>query len=141
MCDNQEVKQQMLPVTRRRWLRSLLCGILILVCGMVIGGAAVGLFVHNRVMELIHTPEILPEHLTGAMERNLGLTEEQAAEVLVIYNKYLERFLERRKQMRPQIEADIEALQSEINVVLTPEQTDKWNRRFDKIKSILLPDK
>ena len=139
MCDEQEVKQQILPITRRRWLRSLLCGVLILVCGMVIGGATVGWFVHNRVMELIHTPEILPEHLTGAMQRHLGLTDEQADEVLVIYNKYLERFLERRQQMRPLVEQDLASLHEEITQVLTPSQAEKWSKRFKKIKELILP--
>ena len=92
-------------------------------------------------MELIHTPEIVPERLTDAMQRSLGLSDQQADAVLAIYSKYLERFLERRRQMRPQVEADIEALQSEINAVLSPEQTEKWNKRFGKIKYIMFPDK
>jgi hypothetical protein len=140
MNDEQEKKDERLPVYRHRWLRSLVCGMVILMCGMVIGGSAVGWFVHARVMELIHTPEIVPEHITEAMERRLGLTEQQADEVLAIYNKYLERFLERRRQLRPQVEADIEALHSEITAVLSPEQNKKWSKRFEKIKSIILPD-
>ena len=42
MADNTEMKPETLAIPRRRWLRPLIFGLIILCCGMVIGSLAFG---------------------------------------------------------------------------------------------------
>ncbi|HDP35861.1 MAG TPA: hypothetical protein ENN29_12225 [Candidatus Hydrogenedentes bacterium] len=139
MNENTESMPATLAPPRRSWIRPLISGLIILFCGIIIGGATVLWFISSHVLEGLRTPEIVPQRLTNVMQHRLNLTPEQADRVLEIHNKYLERFLERRRQARPNIEKELDALQAEINAVLTPEQAEKWDKRFSRFRSLVLP--
>jgi hypothetical protein len=122
-----------LPRPRRRWMRTVLLGIVILTCGMIIGGA---LTLHFRWPHLLlaRQPwERMPEHIAGRMRGELGLTEEQQGEIERILAKHHGVMESIRTEVQPRVEAQIDSMRREIEAVLTPAQAARWGKHFDKM--------
>ncbi|MFP4026965.1 MAG: hypothetical protein ACLFWL_04175 [Candidatus Brocadiia bacterium] len=76
------------PRKKRRWLRSVLVGAAILVCGMVIGVCLALGIVRNRVIELIHHPEKRTEVMVRRLDRKLNLSDQQQDDVREVLEKH-----------------------------------------------------
>ena len=129
----------MLPKPRRTWIRSLFVGLVVLLCGVLIGAAGATYFLSSRILMGLQHPEMLPERITQRMHRRLQLSDEQAEAVLAIHIEHMERIQDLRREMRPQIEDIFSSLNEEITAVLTPEQATLWNKRFERAKELFLP--
>ena len=123
-----------LPRARRRWLRTILLGIVILLCGMVIGGALTLHFRWPRLLLARHSWERMPEHIVERMRSELDLTAEQQREIEEILAKHHGAMESIRTEVEPRVEAQLDSMRREIDAVLTPEQAARWSEHFERMR-------
>jgi Spy/CpxP family protein refolding chaperone len=123
-----------LPMPRRRWLRTVLLGIVILLCGIVIGGALTLRFRWPRLLLAREPWERMPEHIAERMRAELGLTEEQEAQIEVILARHHGAMDSIRLEVQPRVEARIDSMRREINALLTPQQAAQWSEHFERMR-------
>lgn len=129
-----EQEPQSLPQAKPPVWRGVLLGFLILVCGMVIGGGLTTRILWKRVESNILHPRLIPERIVEHMESSLDLSPEQTEQIREIFARSFERFDELRVEMEPLVKAELDSIREEVAAVLTPEQLEKWNRRFDRMR-------
>ncbi|MFH1092165.1 MAG: hypothetical protein V1742_11420 [Pseudomonadota bacterium] len=130
-----EESRTLLKKPRRRWLPTILLGVAILVCGLVLGsGITVGA-VWRVIHKSFRDPVRLTERIVRHMQRNLDLNEEQARKVKMILEKRMPAFVKLRRQVRE----ELEQVRRELAEVLTPEQAEKFNRDFRRLDRRWLP--
>jgi Spy/CpxP family protein refolding chaperone len=123
-----------LPRPRRRRLRTVLLGIVILVCGVVIGGALTLHFRWPRLMLARQPWERIPEHIAERMRGELDLAVEQQREIERILAKHHGAMESIRVEVQPRVEAQIDSMRREIDAVLTPEQAARWSEHFERMR-------
>jgi hypothetical protein len=133
MMNTIEPGSQTLPKTQPSVWRMLILGVVILMCGMVIGGGLTTYVLWKRVESTITHPRLMPERIVEHMESSLNLTPEQAEQVREIFARRHERFDKMRVEMEPLVQAELDSIREEVSRVLTPEQLEEWNRRFDRM--------
>lgn len=122
-----------LPRPRRRWIRTVLLGMVILVCGMVIGGALTLHFRWPRLLIAGQPWERMPEHIAHRMRGELGLTEEQQTEIERILARHHAAMESIRTEVQPRVEAQIDSMRREVESVLTPDQASRWGEHFERM--------
>lgn len=124
---------------RRRWLVTTAACVLILLCGMVIGGGLTLHFLWSRVVFAVQHLDEAPARVLERMDDRLGLSDEQTARIREVLDRRFKAITDIRTEFQPRLEAELGGARAEINAVLTPEQAELWNRRFDWLHSSLLP--
>ena len=124
---------------RRLWLNTLFA-LIILICGILIGSGGTIYFVSSRIIEGIHNPEVFPKRAVERMSARLNLNQEQADNILSIFEQRKEQFELYLADIQPRMKEEIDALKKEVEAILTPEQAVVWEKRMHKIRRILLPD-
>ncbi len=124
---------------RRRWVRSILLALVIFISGVLVGGGLTFKVIAGGFKRFFQDPEILADHITHRMKRQLHLTEEQSVQVRRIILEQQKAFQSLRKKVWPELEAQIEKTRRELAVVLTPEQARKWEKRFGRFSKYWLP--
>ncbi|MFH1136021.1 MAG: hypothetical protein V1816_08030 [Pseudomonadota bacterium] len=132
MTDNAQTG--LLPPPRRRWLRSLALGLLILASGMVIGGALTLKFLWNRSVENVRDPLQVGDRITARMARRLGLNQSQKDRVGEIMRKHVDKIQKIRRQIQPGLDAAIVEAATEIKPLLDPAQTEKFEKDIKRLK-------
>jgi hypothetical protein len=128
-----EPGSQTLPKAKRPVWRMVILGVVILVCGMVIGGGLTTYVLWKRVETTIMHPRLMPERIVEHMESSLDLTPEQAEQIREIFTRRHERFDKLRVEMEPLIQAELDSIREEVSRVLTPEQLEEWTSGFDRM--------
>jgi uncharacterized SAM-binding protein YcdF (DUF218 family) len=123
---------------RGRW-RAILCGLLILLCGMLIGAGTALQLVRFGAMRLVQEPERLPDLILTAMDRRLDLDPAQHAQIQTILAQYMAEFEAQRRETHPKIMALLDKLRADVGAVLRPDQAARWYDRFDTIRARWLP--
>lgn len=123
---------------RGRW-RAILCGGIILLCGILIGAAATLQLLRIGAMRLIQEPERLPDLILNAMDRKLDLDPEQHTRIQAILSQTLAEFEAQRRDSRPKITAMLDKFRADVGAVLRPEQAEAWYERFDTLRARWLP--
>jgi septal ring factor EnvC (AmiA/AmiB activator) len=118
---------------------SVLIGVAILVCGIIIGVCLTLIVVRNRVIELIQHPEKRTEAMVARLDRALDLKDEQRAEVRDILQRHRSEFSAIRREVGPRIKNQIEALDRDISAVLDAEQKEKWDRYLQRLRRLWTP--
>ena len=134
----QEIHRLPTPNKRRR-IYSVLMGLALLLCGAVIGGSVTLVFLFDRLMTTIHEPEKVPHHIVERMRVAYGLTDEQAEKIEVIYTGLQQELVGIRDAALPEVERELEEARVAVSGVLTPEQAEDYNRRFDRLRRTLIP--
>lgn len=124
---------QALPKTRPPVWRTVILGVVILVCGMVIGGGFTTYVLWKRVESTILHPRLVPERIVEHMEASLELSDEQVEQIREIFARRHERFDQLREEVEPLVHAELDSIHAEVARVLTPEQLEQWNSRFDRM--------
>jgi hypothetical protein len=124
---------------RRRWVRPILLALVIFVSGVLVGGGLTFKVVASGFKRFFQDPEVLADHITYRMKRQLHLTEEQSVQVRRIILEQQKAFQSLRKKVWPELEAQIEKTRRELAAVLTPEQSRKWEKRFNHFLKFWLP--
>lgn len=131
----QESSQPVRPIAprRQRW-RSVLLGIVILLCGVLIGAGGAVIVIRHVVLHAIQHPEEAPQRITNRVRRMLDLSEHQAAEVKKILTERQKVILGLRRQIQPEVEKELEKAKEDVAAILKPEQAKKWRKRFDRLR-------
>jgi len=127
-----------LPRKRRPW-RSLLLGLIILFCGILIGAGITVILLQRVVFYAIHHPEEVPNRLTERLRNKLSLTDEQTKKVKAILTERQKAFMALRRVMRPKMERELKCLREDVAAVLDKNQARKWSKRFDRLRPQWLP--
>ena len=130
---DRETLDTALPRAGRRWLRTILLGIVILLCGMIIGGALTLHFRWPRLLLARHSWARMPEHIVERMRRELDLTAEQQTQIERILAKHHGAMESIRTEVEPRVEAQLDSMRREIDAVLTAEQAARWSEHFKRI--------
>jgi hypothetical protein len=129
-----------LPVPRKRrpW-RSLLLGLVILFCGILIGAGITVIALQKVVLYAIHHPEQVPSRLTERLRGKLGLSDDQAKKIRGILKERQRAFQALRRATRPKVERELDRLREEVAAVLDANQARKWRSRFDRLRRHWMP--
>jgi hypothetical protein len=127
-----------LPRKRRPW-RSILLGLIILFCGILIGAGITVILLQRVVLYAIHHPEEIPNRLTERLRNKLSLTDDQTKKVKAILTERQKAFTELRRAKRPKVERELKSLREEVAAVLDKDQARKWSKRFDRLRRQWLP--
>ncbi|HTY23792.1 MAG TPA: hypothetical protein VMC85_11710 [Desulfomonilaceae bacterium] len=119
--------------------RSVLLGLIILLCGILIGAGVTIVVLHKVVLHAIHHPEEMPRRVTERLRHKLGLSDEQAVKVRAILTERQKAFQELRRAARPKVEREIERLKEEIASVLDEKQARKWREQLEKLRRKWVP--
>ncbi len=131
---------------KRRW-KLALWGLVILLCGMVIG-AGITFHLGGAMLFRLAGPDgKMAEHITKRIDRDLHLTAEQRSQVAKIVDHRVSAFKSILNEAYPRIKEQFELMHVEVTPLLTPEQKLKWEKRhkrvqkvFTRIHKTLLPE-
>lgn len=126
------------PPRRRRWLTVALA-LVIFAAGFVCGIGLTVVVVVNRIQNAIHNPQVAATQIASAIDRRLGLNEEQRQKVEAIVARRQQNLASIRRQVQPQVEAELNELRDEVSAVLDDSQREAWNQLFDRFRNRWLP--
>jgi len=129
----QSDKPGLLTPQRRRRLRAVALGLVILVCGFVLG-AGVTVVGIKKMVHAIHTPGEAPKRITDRMRCRLGLSDDQASKVQAILTERQKALLAIFHDVQPRIQEELKRTKEEVSAVLDPEQAEKWREKFDHMQ-------
>ena len=118
---------------RRRAVPILLVAVVFL-SGLVIGGALTPFLIHRFGPAFFPRPSEMPRRLTEEMRRDLDLTDEQTQEIRAVLDREHEKIEALRADVDSRVEQMMDAFRADIIALLTPEQAERWTRRFDEMR-------
>jgi Spy/CpxP family protein refolding chaperone len=121
-----------------RW-RMAFFGVVILLAGMVIGGASMVILVPQMLIKPPPGPEFESEMMLPLLRRDLDLTPEQTDKIKPIMDKYMGKLNQIRMNARTQVRETLKQMNKEIAVILTDEQKQVWQQGLDKLQKELRP--
>lgn len=129
----------LLSRTRSRRLRSVVFGLLILLCGIFIGSGGTVIVVFRLLTHAIHHPEEIPTRVVNRLRFNLDLTDKQAAKIKIIITKRQKTIQAIRRETQPRLERELDGIRADVAAVLNPEQARSWKKRFDYFRKLWIP--
>ena len=121
-----------------RW-RMAFFGMVILLAGIVIGGASMMILVPQMLIKPPPGPEFALGRMMPPLQRDLGLTPEQADKIKPIMDKHMGKLNEIRTTARTEIGETLKQMNDEIAAILTDEQKQIWRRGLDRLEGELRP--
>jgi Spy/CpxP family protein refolding chaperone len=127
------------PIRRRLWMTLMMLGIF--AGGLVLGSALTVATIVHRVREAIHTPGKTAERIMSRMMKDLDLTDEQASQVRAVVRRNMIELRVQKAKERAQVSGRMKMIRQEMDEILTPEQEQKLNQRFDRLQKLWMPSK
>jgi len=124
--------------SRRRWLPYVL-GVVIFVCGCIVGAGGTVLIVRQHLLHAVKHPEEAPPRITKALQRHLGLSDSQAQEVEQIIRKHQKRLQSIRAGAQPQVEEVLRDVKADVAEVLDDHQKEKWRAKLKRLRELWMP--
>jgi hypothetical protein len=121
------------PRKRRRWLKVVL-GLVILLCGFVLGSGVTALFIHKGIRSVMDNPDRVAKKITKRLSWSLGLSDEQSAKVKEILIKRQRAVQKIFMEAWPQVNRQLDLTDKEVTEVLNPKQAAKWKRKFNSMR-------
>lgn len=118
----------------RHWKAAIALSLLAFASGVVVGVAGTLHHVTNHLQRFLENPDKMPERIVAHLRRELGLSDEQAKQVLDIFERSHERLRSIRREVEPRIDVIVQATFDEVSRALKPEQQQPWRDWFDKMK-------
>jgi Spy/CpxP family protein refolding chaperone len=115
----------------RQILLQAVAGMIILVCGVVIGWGAAVLNLKDKMM-LQPGPRPPTREVVEDMAARYNLTDEQAKKVEAAFGKRRQAIQTIFKEFRSKSEAEFQKLSADIKQILTPEQYAHWEQDFER---------
>ena len=121
-----------------RW-RMAFFGVVILLAGIVIGGASMMILVPHRLIKPPPGPEFESLRMIPPLRRDLDLTPEQADRIKPIMDKHIDKLNQIRMDARTEIGETLKQMNEDIAAILTDEQRQKWQQGLDRLEGELHP--
>lgn len=121
-----------------RW-RMAFFGTIILLAGIVIGGALMMIFMSRKMMAPSPGPEFDSLRMITSLRRNLGLSTEQSRRISPILDKYMKELGDIRMEARTEIAQTLKEMNEDICEVLTDRQERLWKRSLEQLQQGLRP--
>jgi hypothetical protein len=121
---------------KRPW-KSVLLGLVILFCGMVIGA---GITFHAGPVMMFHAirpGDEIAERVTKRIDRDLDLTDEQRSQVAKIVAHRISVFKSILTDAYTRIKEQFELLHDEVVPILSAEQKLKWEKHYKKMQKVI----
>jgi hypothetical protein len=126
MSDNQvNENQNIYQIKMHRW-RMAFFGLVILLAGIIIGGAASLLVVWRVPIGPMPGPERVADRMIQGLLQELRLSPQQRQQIEPIIRRHMERIDQIRKEARPQIEGHLRQMNEEIMPILDDQQRMMW---------------
>ena len=122
----------------RRW-PAVLLGLVIFLCGVVIGGGITLIVTRNVVLHRLHHPEERILQDTRMLQKKLELTDEQTKEVLAVFTRKLYVFYSIRRGIQPRVQEQLDSLKKEVAAILDSNQAQTWDTWFEKTREMWTP--
>ena len=139
MVENGLEQTPVTPATRRPWVRSLILGVVILLCGVAIGSVVTAVVLKERPMHGTRRAGRLPERIAKQMQEKYGLTDAQEQQVLAIFQEHAKKLADIRAEVQPRVDVEHEALRRSVEAVLTPEQAAQWREEYERMQRLWHP--
>lgn len=114
-------------------------GLVILLCGMVIGAGITVRVARRAVVHAVTHPEEMPAQAAERLAARLDLTDEQRAQVEQILRQRLTTLAALRSRLRPHVDRELDALDAEISAVLDEQQRARWHHDFERLRTFIQP--
>ncbi len=121
-----------------RW-RMAFFGVVILLAGIVIGGASMMILVPHKLIKPPPGPEFESLRMMPPLRRDLDLTPEQADKIKPIMDKHIDKLNQIRMNARTEIGETLKQMNEDIAAILTDEQKQKWQQGLDRLEGELHP--
>lgn len=120
----------------RRW-RAVFPGLIILLAGIVIGGASMLILAPKKLIGPPRAPEFASGRMVGQLQHELHLSPEQAKKIKPILKQHMEALDKIRLDARQQIDGALEQMNKEILGILNDWQKRMWETRLRHLQSPL----
>jgi len=115
----------------RQTVMQIVIGMIILICGIIIGSGAAVLRLKGQINP--HRGPLPPtEAIINDMKARYDLTEEQTQKVETTFSKRRETLRTLFDEFRTKSEAEFKKLTADIKKILTPEQFVRWEQDFQR---------
>lgn len=116
--------------------RGMFTGLLVAVflSGGVVGGGLGMLITQQQFSDCLRHPERIPDRMMTKFRAELGLTDEQTAQIDEIVRRHHENFEAIRAEVHPRFSAEFAAMSDEMNLVLTEEQQTQWTELRERMR-------
>jgi hypothetical protein len=121
-----------------RW-RMAFFGAVILLAGIVIGGASMMILMPHKLMAPLPGPEFDSLRMLPSLRRDLGLTTEQSVRISPILDQHMKKLGEIRTEARDEIARTLKQMDDDICEVLTDRQERIWTRSLERLERGLYP--
>jgi Spy/CpxP family protein refolding chaperone len=122
---------QTLAPPRNPWIVALALTSAVFIFGSIVGASVALAVLWHRAPRALAPQDFPLERMAHEMRRNLNLSPEQADHIEEILIGHRQRMREIHEDTRPRVEAEMESLRAQVETVLTPDQAQRWNSRFD----------
>ncbi len=142
MSKEKEIKESAVntpsrPPKKRRW-KLLLLGLVILICGMVIGAGITFHAGHVLMFRAVSPGGEMAERVTRHINRDLDLTPEQRSQVAKIVAHRVSAFKDIFMDAYTRLKQQFELLHDEVAPVLSEEQKVKWEKHYNKMQKVMI---
>ena len=120
-----------------RW-RMAFFGVVILLAGIVIGGASMMIFLPHKLAPS-PGPEFDSLRMLPSLRRDLGLTTEQSRRVKPILEKHMKELGEIRMEARADITKALKQMNKDMCELLTDRQERLWKQSLERLQQGLRP--
>ena len=122
-----------LPRPRSRTWPVVLLGLVILICGNVIGAGTAVLWLKQYLPPRPPPDRVAPDRIAADLRDRYNLSEEQARKVREIMQRSIEALDTIHRDTQEKAEAEREKVRGEMKTVLTPEQYAQWLAQFEAL--------
>jgi hypothetical protein len=121
-----------------RW-RIAFFGTVILLAGIVIGGALMLILMPHKLMRPPRGPEFESLRMIPPLRRDLGLSGEQSEQIKPILDKHMLKLQDIREDARSEISETLEQMNQEISAILSEGQRRIWQGQLGRLQQDLHP--
>lgn len=122
---------------KKSW-KSVLLGLVILFCGMVIGAGITFHAGHVMMFHAISPDGEMAERITKRIDSAIDLTDEQRSQVEKIVAHRVSAFKNILIDIYPRIKEQFKFLHDEVAPILTEEQKLKWENHSIKMQKVII---
>ena len=119
--------------------RTAFFGLIILIAGIVIGGASTSIYMTRRITRPAGGPEFDSLQVIPPLRRNLDLSEDQSDKIKPIIDGSMKKLRDIRENARTEIESTLQQMNKEISSILNESQRQRWQRELNRLQRELRP--